>query len=245
MVRAEEAAHRKRAATDRGALDEERGVMTPTRDTDPHRGAALYQSGAAAGEATGALVLLHGRGGSAQDILSLGEALGLQRVSMFAPQAVGDTWYPNSFLAPITSNEPWLSSALNIVAGAIDQCVELGFARNRIAIAGFSQGACLACEFVVRHPARYAALVAFTGGLIGPLGSDLHHAGRLEGTPILLSSGDPDMHVPWKRVEETAEQFKAMGAAVTLKKYLVRPHTVIPEEIVQAREVLTSAFTVP
>jgi len=220
-------------------------MMTPARDTGPHRGAALYQSGAAAEEATGALILLHGRGGSAQDILSLGEALGLKSVSMFAPQAAGDTWYPNSFLAPIASNEPWLSSALNTVAGTIDQCVELGFAHKRIAIAGFSQGACLACEFVARHPERYAALVAFTGGLIGPLGAELHHAGSLEGTPILLSSGDPDMHVPWKRVEETAEQFIAMGAAVTLKKYLVRPHTIIPEEIEQAHTLLSAVLTAP
>jgi phospholipase/carboxylesterase len=216
--------------------------MTPTRSTDPHGQAALYQSGAAPGEAAGALILLHGRGGTAQDILSLGEALGLPAVSLFAPQAEGDTWYPNSFLAPIASNEPWLSSALNTVARVVDGCVKLGSARQRIAIAGFSQGACLACEFVARHPARYAALVAFTGGLIGPLGTDLHHAGNLEGTTILLSSGDPDLHVPWKRVEETAAQFTEMGAAVTLKKYLVRPHTIIPEEIAQARAMLTPAF---
>lgn len=217
--------------------------MTAARSPDPRHQAALYQSGATPEDAAGALILLHGRGGSAEDILSVGEALGLHDVSLFAPQAEGNTWYPNSFLAPIASNEPWLSAALNTVAGAIDQCVELGFARKRIAIAGFSQGACLACEFVARHPARYAALVAFTGGLIGPLGIDLHHAGTLESTPILLSSGDPDPHVPWRRVEETAEQFTAMGAAVTLKKYLVRPHTIIPEEIAQARALLTPALT--
>jgi phospholipase/carboxylesterase len=219
-------------------------MMTLARNADPHQQASLYESGVEPGEATGALILLHGRGGSAQDILSLGEALGLHGVSMFAPEAEGNTWYPNSFLAPIASNEPWLSSALKAVAGAIDQCVALGFVRERIAIAGFSQGACLACEFVARHPSRYAGLVAFTGGLIGPLGSDLHHAGNLEGTPILLSSGDPDLHVPWRRVEETAEQFTAMGAAVTLKKYLVRPHTIIPEEMTEARALLMPALAV-
>ena len=128
-------------------------------------------------------------------------------------------------------------------AAVIEQCVELGIARGRIAIAGFSQGACLASEFVARHPSRYAGLVAFTGGLIGPPGADLRHQGTLEGTPILLSSGDPDPHVPWTRVEETAEQFTAMGAAVTLRRYPKRPHTVLPEEMAQARSLLASVLT--
>jgi phospholipase/carboxylesterase len=218
-------------------------MMAPTRSANVHQRAALYQFGVAPRKATGALVLLHGRGGTAQDILSLGEGLQLPGVSLFAPQAEGHTWYPNSFLAPIASNEPWLSSALNTVTGVVEQCMEVGFARGRIAVAGFSQGACLACEFVARHPARYAGLVAFTGGLIGPPGADLQHAGRLEGTPILLSSGDPDPHVPWTRVEETARQFTAMGAAVTLRKYPNRPHTILPEEVAQARTLLVPALT--
>ncbi len=211
---------------------------------DPHQRAALYQIGATPASATAALILLHGRGGSARDVLLLGEELRLPGVSLFAPQAEGYTWYPNSFLAPIASNEPWLSSALNMVARLVEHCVVLGFARAHVAIAGFSQGACLACEFVARQPARYAALLAFTGGLIGPPGADLHHAGRLDGTPVLLSSGDPDPHVPWSRVEETAEQFTAMGAAVTLKQHRNRPHTILPEEIAQARALLVPALTV-
>ena len=218
-------------------------MMPTTGSPHPHQQPTLFQAGASPERASGALVLLHGRGGSAQDALLLGNALELDSVSLFAPQADGHTWYPNSFLAPIASNEPWLGSSLNTVAGVVDRCVELGFARERIAIAGFSQGACLACEFVARHPAHYAGLAAFTGGLIGPPGIDLGHGGRLEGTSILLSSGDPDPHVPWKRVEETAKQFTAMGAAVTLKKYPNRPHTIISEELVQARALLMPALT--
>lgn len=218
-------------------------MMAVARSPGPHQRAALYQAGPAPEEAIGALVLLHGRGGSAQDMLSLGEELQLPGVHLFAPEADGHTWYPNSFLAPIVSNEPWLSSALNTVAAVIEQCAEMGFARGRIAIAGFSQGACLASEFVARHPSRYAGLVAFTGGLIGPPGADLRHQGTLEGTPILLSSGDPDPHVPWTRVEETAEQFTAMGAAVTLRRYPNRPHTVLPEEVAQASSLLASVLT--
>ncbi len=217
-------------------------MMPTVRDADPHEWAAVYQAGAAPAKAGGALILLHGRGGSAQNILSLGEGFELPRVSLFAPQAEGYTWYPNSFLSPIASNEPWLSSALNAVSRVVDQCMDLGFAHERIAITGFSQGACLACEFVARRPVRYAALVAFTGGLIGPLGADLHHAGSLDGTPVLLSSGDPDPHVPWTRVEETAEQFAAMGATLILKKYLNHPHTVIPDEMAQARALLVQVL---
>jgi predicted esterase len=217
--------------------------MAPTRNPQPHQRATVYQGGGSPGESTGALVLLHGRGGSAQDALSLGEALELTGVSLFAPQAEGHTWYPNSFLAPIANNEPWLSSSLNTVAEVVDRCVALGFARARIAIAGFSQGACLACEFVARNPARYAGLAAFTGGLIGPPGIDLHHAGMLDGTPILLSSGDPDPHVPWTRVEETAKQFTAMGGAVILKRYPNRPHTIVSEEVSEARALLMPALT--
>lgn len=219
-------------------------MTTPERSADPHERARVYESGPAPGEATGALILLHGRGGSALDILALGDELRLPGVSLFAPQAEGYTWYPNSFLATIASNEPWLSSALRAVERVVDQCVKSGFVRARIAIAGFSQGACLACEFVARHPARYAALVAFTGGLIGPLGANLHHEGSLDGTPVLLSSGDSDPHVPWTRVEETAEQFTAMGAAAILKKFLNHPHTIIPEEMAQARTLLVPALTV-
>ena len=209
---------------------------------DPHAEARISRSGAPLKSGVGALILLHGRGGSAEDMLALGAELDLPGVSLIAPQAAGQTWYPNSFLAPTTSNEPWLSSALNAVRRVLESCLSAGLPTHRIAVLGFSQGACLASEFVARHPLRYAGLVAWTGGLLGPQGSSLQHAGDLTGTPVLLSSGDPDQHVPWSRVEETAYQFSQMGASVHSKKYPHRPHTILLEEVKHARELLLPAF---
>jgi predicted esterase len=188
------------------------------------------------------MVLLHGRGGSAEDILELGSALHLQNVAYLAPQAAGHTWYPLSFLAPRNTNEPYLSSALAKVESVVQSLQEAGFGRERIVVGGFSQGACLATEFVASHPARYGGLVAFTGGLIGPPGSlQSSPNGELTGTPALLCSGDPDPHVPWTRVEESAAILSGMGATVTTKRYPGRPHTVTQEELELARNLLLQA----
>jgi len=208
----------------------------------PHRESNTLEHGVALNEAAGAVILLHGRGASAEDILMLGEHLRLARVALFAPQATSHSWYPNSFLAPIENNEPWLTSALELIDHLVGRCHTAGISSERLVIAGFSQGACLASEFVARYPRRYGAVLAFTGGLVGPLGSDLHHAGKLLGTPVLLSSGDPDPHVPWSRVEETASQLTAMGAKVRVERYPGRPHTVLPEELQIARDFLRAFF---
>ena len=120
----------------------------------------------------------------------------------------------------------------------MQQAVAAGVSRDRMFVCGFSQGACLSSEFVARNPARYGGLIAFTGGLIGPPGADLHHQGDLGGMPALFSSGDPDPHVPWSRVLESAEQFTAMGAEVKTQRYPGRPHTVLPHEIKSARELI-------
>jgi phospholipase/carboxylesterase len=211
----------------------------------PYAGVSVLQRGSSLEEATGAVILLHGRGGSAKDILTLVSELRLPGVGFLAPQVVGHTWYPNSFLASIESNEPWLTSALEIVHALIRRCAAAGIDTKRIAIVGFSQGACLACEFIARYPQRYAAVVAFTGGLIGQIGSDLHHTGKLLGTPVLLSSGDPDPHVPWQRVQETAKELTAMGAIVHTQRYPGRPHTILPEELQAARSLLEPVSTLP
>jgi predicted esterase len=211
-------------------------------ELSPHKDANVIERGPAFSAAKGALILLHGRGGSAEDILSLVDQLDLDEVRFLAPQASEHTWYPNSFLAPIESNEPWLSSAMELLESVIGHCLRNGLSKRRIAIAGFSQGACLAAEFVVRHPQPYGALIAFTGGLIGPSGSDLHHAGTLDRTPVLLSSGDPDPHVPWSRVTESGRQFEAMNAKVHLYRYPSRPHTILPEEIRLAQSLLHRVF---
>ncbi|MDE1154816.1 MAG: alpha/beta fold hydrolase [Acidobacteriaceae bacterium] len=211
-------------------------------NTHPHGGAPLVWGGAPVASAKGAIVLLHGRGGSAQDILTLGPLLGQPEFALVAPQAAGHTWYPQSFLAPREANEPYLSSALQRVAETVAELEQQGVARDRIVVAGFSQGACLSSEFVASHPARYAGLIAFTGGLIGPLDADLHHEGSLDGTPALLLSGDPDPHVPWARVEATAAELERMGASVSSKRFPGRPHTVSGEEIELARQFLRVAL---
>jgi phospholipase/carboxylesterase len=211
---------------------------------DPHAADVVLQAGAPLETADLAMVLLHGRGGSAEDILELGSALHLPNVAYVAPQAAGHTWYPLSFLAPRSANEPYLSSALVKIESVVHNLEQSGLGRERIVVAGFSQGACLATEFVASHPARYGGLIAFTGGLIGPPGSlPSSLPGELKGTPALLSSGDPDPHVPWARVEESAAILSAMGAAVTTKRYPGRPHTVTQEELELARNLLLQLGT--
>jgi len=213
---------------------------------DPHGDGFVLHAGAPLEEAEGLVILLHGRGSSAADILPLHEAIGLSAdtppLAWVAPEAAGHTWYPNSFLAPRASNEPYLSSALTRIEALLDVAARAGIRRERIVIAGFSQGACLSTEFVASHPARYAGLIAFTGGLVGPPGSALNHTGDLAGTPALLLSGDPDPHVPWSRVEESAAVLARMGGEVTTKRYPGRPHTISRDEVGLAKQLIEQAF---
>ena len=209
---------------------------------DPHASQPVRHLGAPLAEASGAVVLLHGRGGSAEDILRLAMPLRREGLAYLAPQAAGHTWYSNSFLAPREANEPYLSSALRKVGSVVAEIEAAGISRDRILIAGFSQGACLATEFVASNPARYAGLIAFTGGLIGPLDANLHHEGSLAGTPALFMSGDPDPHVPWQRVQASAAQLQRMAAVVTARRYPGRPHTITAEEVDLARTLVREAF---
>jgi phospholipase/carboxylesterase len=213
-----------------------------TNPRDPHANEPVRRLGAPLAEATGAVVLLHGRGGSAEDILSLAQPLYRERLAYLAPQAAGHTWYPNSFLAPREANEPYLSSALAKVGSIIAEIESAGISRDRILIAGFSQGACLATEFVASNPGRYAGLIAFTGGLIGPPDANLHHEGSLGATPALFLSGDPDSHVPWQRVQASATELERMGAVVTAHRYPGRPHTITAEEVELARTLVRETF---
>ena len=209
---------------------------------DPHQGTPVRHFGKALTEASGAVILLHGRGGSAEDILSLAREIYFPELAYLAPQAAGNTWYPNSFLAPIAENEPWLTSALRKVESTLQMANAAGITTDRIVIAGFSQGACLGTEFVARHPQRYAGLIAFTGGLIGPPGADLTHEGDLAGTPAFFGSGDPDPHVPWQRVLQSATILSEMGAAATSRRYANRPHTISREEIEIAKKLMQDAY---
>jgi phospholipase/carboxylesterase len=205
---------------------------------DPHRNQPVRHLGAPLTQASAAVILLHGRGGSAEDILGLAAGMYDEHFAYLAPEAAGHSWYPYSFMAAIEQNEPWLSSALAKVGATVKQALDAGIALERIFVCGFSQGACLSSEFVARNPGRYGGVIAFTGGLIGPPDAVLRHPGSLDGLPALFSSGDPDPHVPWSRVVASAEQFTAMGADVHMQRYEGRPHTVLPQEIEAARQIL-------
>ena len=209
--------------------------------SDPHGTQGIVSIGSPLPDAAGVLILLHGRGGTAEDILGLGEPIAPEQWAMLAPQASGNSWYPFSFLAPREQNEPYLTSALGRVQAAVDMALAAGIAAGKIAIAGFSQGACLATEFVGRNPRRYAALLAFTGGLIGPLRAPIKLTGDLAGTPVLLSSGDPDPHVPWARVQQSADLLQEIGGRVTIRRYPGKPHSVTGEELRSASDVLAVA----
>lgn len=205
---------------------------------EPHGAARVLRLGTPLESARFAVVLVHGRGAGAAGILPLGEALAVPDAAYLVPHAEGGTWYPESFLAPIERNEPWLSSALALLGRIFEDLAVAGIPSRRTILAGFSQGACLATEYLARNPAHYAAHLAFTGGLIGPPGHRFEHAGDLAATPTFLSSGDPDHHVPWRRVEETAEVLRKMGAEVEVHRWPGRPHTILPAELAAARDLL-------
>ena len=197
--------------------------------------------GAEEGEALLVAVLLHGRYESPGHMKEISRRLAAPGVRYVALQAPGSQWYPKSFLAPVESNQPQLDWALDRVEHEVRALEARGWPRRRIALIGYSQGACLACEYVWRHPARWACLLAYTGGLIGPPGADWPTAGDLERTPVLLTNGDHDPWVPWPRVEETARRFEAANAEVTLKLYPGRDHEVLDDEIALGRAVLDRA----
>ena len=205
---------------------------------DPHRNQPILQRGAALKSAKGVVVLLHGRGASAEDILGLAQEFDLSELAYLAPEAAEHTWYPYSFLSPIEQNQPWLESALKLVGETVQRAISAGIERQKVAIVGFSQGACLATEFVARNAARYGGLVAFTGGLIGPPGSKFVYSGGLAGTHCFFGAGDRDPHVPWKRVEESASVLTGLGALVTLRRYPGLPHTISQDEIDHAKIIL-------
>lgn len=188
--------------------------------------------------ARGACVLLHGRGATAASILSLADELALDGLVYAAPQAAGHTWYPYRFMEPLARNEPWLSGALAVVEEIVGGLQARGLSSGRIALGGFSQGACLALEAAVRHPRRYGAVFGLSGGLIGPPGTAWPSPPELAGTPVFLGCGDRDDHIPVERVEESAEVFRRAGAAVRAEIYPGMPHLVNEDEIAHVRALL-------
>jgi predicted esterase len=209
---------------------------------DPHANQPIHLLGTAPEQAIGAVIMLHGRGSSAPDILNLAQAMYQPKLAYLAPSAANNTWYPHTFLSPREENEPWLSSALKKVNSTIKLANDAGVPTERIMICGFSQGACLTSEYAATHPARYAGLMIFTGGVIGPLAMQLRYSGDLHGTPAFLGSGDRDPHIPWTRVQQTADVLSKMNAQVTLRCYPGRPHTVGGEEIQFGRKMIAETF---
>lgn len=197
----------------------------------------MVQSGEPLGTARAAMILLHGRGASAEDIMTVGAQLAQPGFAYLAPQAAGNAWYPNPFTAPFEANEPYLSSALEVVATVLAG-VEATIPAQRVILLGFSQGACLTLEFAARNARRYGGVVGLSGGLIGPDGIPRDYPGDFEGTPAFLGCSDVDPHIRKERVVDAGEVFKRMGAAVTVRLYPGMGHTVNQDEIDLVREIV-------
>ena len=198
---------------------------------DPHAHQPAVTRGPKPADARLTMIVVHGRGGSAEDILALADRLEPRDIAYVAPQAAGRTWYPYPFLAPIAQNEPFVTSALGVLSRLVEGLSNDGVASRHVGFLGFSQGACLVLEYAARHPARYAAVFGLSGALIGPPGTRRDYPGSFDDTPIFLGCSDVDPHIPLERVTESAEVFRRMHANVDERIYAGMPHTVNEEEI--------------
>jgi phospholipase/carboxylesterase len=207
---------------------------------DPHAGQPIRTAGAAPDDADAAVVLIHGRGARADGMLQFAREFGREGLHYAAPQAGRGTWYPESFLAPVERNQPFLDSALAHVGRAVDAARSGGLPVEKVLVVGFSQGACLAAEFVARDPRRYAGVVLLSGGLIGAAGTDFDYGGDVAGTPFFLGVSDDDPHIPVSRAEETVEVFERLGADVRFDEYHGRGHGIFEEEVDYLRELVGS-----
>lgn len=203
-----------------------------------HRGGRVLAAGEPLERARGVVILVHGRGASADSILTLAPEFDVPGLTFLAPQATNGSWYPFSFLAPLAHNEPFLSSALGVLGDLLAHVETAGIPAERVVLLGFSQGACLSSEFVARNPRRYGGLVVFSGGLIGPPGTPRDYPGSLAGTPVFLGCSDVDGHIPAERVLESEEVLRRMGGEVTAKLYPGMGHTVNQDEIEHAKLIL-------
>ncbi len=199
--------------------------------TGPHQGQPVLTAGEPLDKATAAMLMLHGRGATAEDILALSAELQQPGFAYLAPQAAGYSWYPNSFLAPIESNEPGLSSGLAVIASLLAKLAQAGIPPERTILLGFSQGACLSLEFAARNARRYGGLAGLSGGLIGPDGTPRDYPGSLAGTPVFLGCSDIDFHIPKERVEFSAEVLRKLVGNVTVRLYPRMGHTINHDEI--------------
>lgn len=195
-------------------------------------------SGPALSEANKVAILIHGRAQCTDDMFAIADRINLPEVSYAAIEAANNSWYPEKFMAPRESNQPSLDSALECLDALVEQIAAHGLPRSKIVLIGFSQGACLACEYIYHHPQRWGGLIAFTGGLIGPEGTSWRQSGGLDGTPVLLSNSDYDPWVPLQRTQDTLDVFHDMGAVVEGHVYLNREHIICEGEVDLARGAL-------
>lgn len=212
------------------------GFFRPARvDVDtmsgPHRDQELFAAGTPLADASAAVVAVHGRGATARSIAGMAEEVHRDGVAILAPQAARNTWYPNSFLAPVEENEPGRSSGLQSVGDAVGTAADADVPPDRVLVLGFSQGACLASEYVARNPRRYGGLAVLSGGLIGESVDRDDYGGDLEGTPVFLGCSDVDPHIPEERVHETAAVFEELDADVTTRIYEGMAHGVNEDEL--------------
>lgn len=199
----------------------------------------VLQAGEPLASAGAAMILVHGRGASAADIMTVGAELMHPGVAYLAPQAAGGAWYPHPFTAPLEANEPYLSSALEAV-GSVLSSIEKTIPARRVILLGFSQGACLTLEFAARHARRYGGIIGLSGGLIGPAGAPRDYPGSFEGTPAFLGCSDADPFIGKDRVIEAGEVLNRLGAAVTVELYPQMGHTVSAEEIQAVRRIISA-----
>jgi predicted esterase len=204
----------------------------------PHSGGPVMTFGAALAEAPAAMVLLHGRGATAANILSLAKQFDRPEIAYLAPQAAGNSWYPFSFLAPLEENEPSLSSALAVIANLLAEIAKHNIPPEKTLLAGFSQGACLALEFAARNTRRYGAVIGLSGGLIGPPGLPRNYSGSLDGTPAFLGCGDMDSHIPRDRVEETTRVLHGLHAQAIERIYPGMGHAINEDELTFVQQML-------
>ena len=216
-----------------------------TTAAGPHQGQPVRTAGEPLNSAKAAMILVHGRGATAESILSLVPALGIEGFAFLAPQASANTWYPNSFLAPIPSNEPGISSGLRAIGDVLSTVAEAGISRERTLLLGFSQGACLSLEYTARNAGRYGGIACLSGGLIGPDGTPRDYSGSYDGTPAFLGCSDIDGHIPAARVLESADVLKRMGAETVVKLYPGMGHLVNEDEIQHVQALMKGVLEAP
>jgi len=205
---------------------------------EPHAGQPLVSAGEPLGHGKAVLVMVHGRNAAPANILDLAQRLGRDGLTYLAPTAAGRTWYGHSFMAETEKNEPGLSSGLHVLGTVVATALAAGVPADRVVLLGFSQGACLASEFAARNARRYGGVIAYSGGLIGPAGTTWNYPGDFAATPVFLGCSDVDGHVPKARVDESADVFRRMGAAVTERIYPGMGHLVNDDEIAWAQALL-------